>query len=43
MKTGMRGCYKKVSPRYLQSYVDECAALRGTTPNGTTSRCLSSF
>jgi ISXO2-like transposase domain len=25
MKTGMRGAYKKVSPRYLQSYLDECA------------------
>jgi len=25
MKTGMRGVYKKVSPRYLQSYVDEYA------------------
>lgn len=25
MKTGMRGAYKKVSPRYLQSYVDEYA------------------
>jgi hypothetical protein len=25
MKTGMRGVYKKVSPRYLQSYVDEHA------------------
>jgi transposase-like protein len=23
LKTGMRGAYKKVSPRYLQSYVDE--------------------
>ncbi len=23
MKTGMRGAYKKVSPRYLQSYLDE--------------------
>jgi transposase len=23
MKTGMRGSYKKVSPRYLQSYLDE--------------------
>jgi len=23
MKTGMRGVYKKVSPRYLQSYLDE--------------------
>jgi transposase len=22
-KTGMRGVYKKVSPRYLQSYLDE--------------------
>jgi transposase-like protein len=25
MKTGMRGVYKKVSPRYLQSYLDEYA------------------
>jgi transposase-like protein len=25
MKTGMRGAYKKVSPRYLQSYLDEYA------------------
>jgi len=25
MKTGMRGVYKKVSPHYLQSYVDEYA------------------
>jgi transposase len=25
MKTGMRGAYKKVSPRYLQSYCDEFA------------------
>ncbi len=25
MKTGMRGVYKKVSPRYLQSYCDEYA------------------
>jgi hypothetical protein len=25
MKTGMRGVYKKVSTRYLQSYVDEGA------------------
>jgi transposase-like protein len=25
LKTGMRGAYKKVSPRYLQSYVDEFA------------------
>jgi len=24
-KTGMRGAYKKVSPRYLQSYVNEFA------------------
>ena len=23
MKTGMRGAYKKVSPAYLQSYLDE--------------------
>jgi hypothetical protein len=23
MKTGMRGVYEKVSPRYLQSYLDE--------------------
>ena len=23
LKTGMRGAYKKVSPRYLQSYVNE--------------------
>ncbi len=23
MKTGMRGVYKKVSPHYLQSYLDE--------------------
>ncbi len=23
MKTGMRGVYKKVSPCYLQSYLDE--------------------
>src|SRR5207237_745474 len=23
LKTGMRGAYKKVSPRYLQSYLDE--------------------
>lgn len=25
LKTGMRGAYKKVSPRYLQSYLDEYA------------------
>ena len=25
MKTGMRGVYKKVSPRYLQTYLDEYA------------------
>ena len=25
MKTGMRGVYKKVSPAYLQSYLDEYA------------------
>jgi transposase len=25
MKTGMRGAYKKVSPRWLQSYIDEYA------------------
>ena len=25
MKTGMRGVYKKVSPRYLQNYLDEHA------------------
>lgn len=25
MKTGMRGVYKKISPRYLQNYVDEYA------------------
>lgn len=25
LKTGMRGVYKKVSPRYLQSYLDEYA------------------
>jgi transposase len=25
LKTGMRGAYKKVSPRYLQSYLDEFA------------------
>jgi hypothetical protein len=25
MRTGMRGAYKKVSPRYLQSYLDEFA------------------
>jgi hypothetical protein len=25
MKTGMRGAYKKVSRKYLQSYVDEFA------------------
>jgi transposase len=25
MKTGMRGVYKKISPRYLQSYLDEYA------------------
>ncbi len=25
LKTGMRGAYKHVSPRYLQSYVDEFA------------------
>jgi transposase len=25
LKTGMRGAYKKVSPKYLQSYVDEYA------------------
>ena len=25
MKTGMRGAHKKVSPRYLQSYLDEFA------------------
>ena len=23
LKTGMRGTYKRVSPRYLQSYLDE--------------------
>ena len=23
LKTGMRGAYKHVSPRYLQSYLDE--------------------
>ena len=25
LKTGMRGAYKKVSPRYLQSYLNEYA------------------
>jgi transposase len=25
LKTGMRGAYKKVSPKYLQSYLDEYA------------------
>src|SRR5690348_4955741 len=25
LETGMRGAYKKVSPRYLQSYLDEYA------------------
>ena len=25
LKTGMRGAYKHVSPRYLQSYLDEYA------------------
>ncbi len=25
LKTGMRGTYKKVSPRYLQTYLDEYA------------------
>jgi hypothetical protein len=25
MKTGMRGVYKHVSPRYLQSYLDDYA------------------
>jgi hypothetical protein len=25
LKTGMRGVYKKVSPRYLQNYLDEYA------------------
>jgi hypothetical protein len=25
LKTGMRGTYKKVSPEYLQAYVDEYA------------------
>jgi ISXO2-like transposase domain len=25
LKTGMRGAYKKISPRYLQSYLDEYA------------------
>lgn len=25
MKTGMRGVYKKVSPAYLQNYLDEYA------------------
>lgn len=25
MKTGMRGAYKKVSRKWLQSYLDECA------------------
>jgi hypothetical protein len=25
LKTGMRGCYKHVSPAYLQSYLDEFA------------------
>jgi hypothetical protein len=25
MKTGMRGVYKKISPHYLQSYLDEYA------------------
>jgi transposase len=25
LKTGMRGAYKKISPKYLQSYLDEYA------------------
>jgi hypothetical protein len=34
MKTGMRGVYKKVSPRYLQSYLDEYAWRRNAKREG---------
>jgi hypothetical protein len=35
MKTGMRGVYKKVSPRYLQSYLDEYAWRHNAKREGT--------
>jgi len=34
MKTGMRGVYKRVSPRYLQSYLDEYAWRHNTKREG---------
>ena len=34
LKTGMRGAYKKVSPRYLQSYVNEYAWRYNARHNG---------
>jgi transposase len=34
LKTGMRGAYKKVSPRYLQSYVNEYAWRYNARQNG---------
>jgi len=35
MKTGMRGVYKKVSPRYLQNYLDEYAWRHNAKREGT--------
>ena len=34
LKTGMRGAYKKVSPRYLQSYLNEYAWRYNARHNG---------
>jgi hypothetical protein len=34
LKTGMRGAYKHVSPRYLQSYLDEYAWRYNARRNG---------